>query len=102
MINSWHSRSSTEAGRQIDFNDEQPESGELSIRRSFEPGSNSDDEGHLHSERAHSSRSSTQGERRIDRNDERRAKAFESVRLGFDSVSDIETADVEIRYYRTL
>jgi hypothetical protein len=40
-------RNSTDAGRQIDFNDEQPKSVFGSIRVSFEPDANENDESEL-------------------------------------------------------
>jgi hypothetical protein len=43
MKHSWQ-RISTDAGIQIDVNDEQPESARASIRVSFEPDSNVNDE----------------------------------------------------------
>jgi hypothetical protein len=41
-------RNSTDAGRQIDFNDEQPESALASIRVSVDPDSNCNEQSELH------------------------------------------------------
>jgi hypothetical protein len=63
-------RNSTEAGRQIDCNDEQPESVFDSIRVGFDPDSKANDESNLQSEKDPSPRNSTDGGRQIDFNDE--------------------------------
>jgi hypothetical protein len=63
-------RNSSEAGRQIDFNDEQPESAFASIRVSLDPFSNVNDESDSQSEKDSSPRNSTEAGRQIDFNDE--------------------------------
>jgi hypothetical protein len=63
-------RNSTEAGRQIDSNDEQPESALGSIRVCFDPDSNVNDESDSHGEKDSSPRNSTDAGRQIDFNDE--------------------------------
>jgi hypothetical protein len=63
-------RISTDAGRQIDFNEEQGESARASIRVSFDPGSNVNDESESHSLKEASPRNSTEAGRQIDFNEE--------------------------------
>jgi hypothetical protein len=63
-------RISTEAGRQIDCNDEQLESADAPIRISFDPASNANDERDLHDERESSPRISTEAGRQSAFNDE--------------------------------
>jgi hypothetical protein len=63
-------RNSTEAGRQIDSNDEQSQSALDSIRVSFDPDSNVNDESDLQPEKDFSPRNSTEAGRQIDFNDE--------------------------------
>jgi hypothetical protein len=63
-------RNSTDAGRQIDFNDEQLQSALESIPVSFDPGSNVNDESDSHPEKDLTPRNSTDAGRQIDFNDE--------------------------------
>jgi hypothetical protein len=63
---------STEAGRQIDFNDKQLENAFDAIRVSFDPDSNVNDESDMHSEKDSSPRNSTEAGRQIDFNDEQK------------------------------
>jgi hypothetical protein len=63
-------RNSTDAGRKIDCNDEQPESAPDSIRVSFDPDSNVNDESDWHHWKDSLPRNSTEGGRQIDFNDE--------------------------------
>jgi hypothetical protein len=63
-------RNSTEAGRQIDFNDEEPESAFASIRVSFDPDSNVNDESNSHCAKELSPSNSTDAGRQIDFKDE--------------------------------
>jgi hypothetical protein len=64
-------RNSTEAGRQIDWSDKQPESALASIRISPDPDSNVNDESELHDEKQSASSNSTQAGRQNDFNDEK-------------------------------
>jgi hypothetical protein len=59
----------TEAGIQIDFNDEQPESASAPIRVSFEPDSKVNDESNLQQEKERSERITTEAGRQIDLNE---------------------------------
>jgi hypothetical protein len=61
---------STEAGIQIDSNDEQRSSALASIRVSFDPDSNVNDESDLHAKNECSPRNSTDVGRQIKGNDE--------------------------------
>jgi hypothetical protein len=63
-------RNSTEAGRQIDLNDEQEASALASIRASFDPDSNVNDERDLQQMKELQPRNSTEAGRQIDFNDE--------------------------------
>jgi hypothetical protein len=63
-------RNSTDAGREIDLNDEQPENAFASIRVSFDPDSNVNDESVVHPLKELSPRNSTDAGRKIDLNDE--------------------------------
>jgi hypothetical protein len=65
-------RNSTDAGRQIDCNDEQPESARDSIRLSFDLYSNVNNESDLHNEKERLPRNSTDAGRQNDFNDEQR------------------------------
>jgi hypothetical protein len=80
---------SSEAGRQIDFNDEQPHRTFASIRVNFEPGSNANDESEVHEENEHSPRNSTEAGRQIDSNDEHLENAFASIRVSFEQDSNV-------------
>jgi hypothetical protein len=75
---------STEAGRQIDSNDEQPQSALASIRLSFDPDRNVNDESDVHSEKELSPRNSTEAGRRNDFNDLQLKSAFDSIRVSLD------------------
>jgi hypothetical protein len=61
----------TERGRQIDCNDAQRESAFVSIRLSFDPDSNVNDESEEHDEKEFSERNSTKEGTQTDRNDEK-------------------------------
>jgi hypothetical protein len=61
---------SSDAGRQIDGNDEQPRSALDSIRRSFDPDSNVNDESDPHKKKGFSPTNSTEAGRQIDFSDE--------------------------------
>jgi hypothetical protein len=61
---------SSEAGRQIAFNDEQPGNAFDAIRVSFDPDSNVNDERDVQSEKHLSPRNSTEAGRQIDFSDE--------------------------------
>jgi hypothetical protein len=63
-------RNSTEAGRQIDCNDEQIESADASIRVNFDPISNVNDESDLPDKKERLARDSPEAGREIDRKDE--------------------------------
>jgi hypothetical protein len=63
-------RHSTEAGRQIDCNDEQPQNVAASISASFDPDSNVNDESSVNFEKGTYQRDSTDAGRQIDCNDE--------------------------------
>jgi hypothetical protein len=63
-------RNLSEAGRQIDCNDEQPESARFSIRVSFDPDSNVNDESDLHPVKDLFPRNSTDAGRQMNFNDE--------------------------------
>jgi hypothetical protein len=63
-------RRSTDAGRQIDCNDEQPWSAYASIRASFDPDSNVNEESDLQHQKDFSPRNSTEAGRKIDLRDE--------------------------------
>jgi hypothetical protein len=60
----------SDAGTQIDFNDEQSEKVKPSIRLSFEPDSNENDESDLHLAKECFPRNSTEAGRQTDSNDE--------------------------------
>jgi hypothetical protein len=60
----------SDAGKSIDFSDEQPESALASIRVSFDPDSNVNDESDLHDEKECSPRNLTDEGRQIDCNNE--------------------------------
>jgi hypothetical protein len=72
-------RYSTEAGRQIDFNDEQPENADPSIRVSFDSGSNVNDDIDLHLQKEVSPRDLTEAGRQIDLKDEQEESARCSI-----------------------
>jgi hypothetical protein len=72
---------STEAGRQIDFNDEHLENASASIRVSFDPDSNVNDDSDQHNEKASSPRNSTEAGRQIDLNEKQLENAFASIRV---------------------
>jgi hypothetical protein len=59
----------SEAGRQIESNDEQSESAYASIRVSLDPDSNVNDESDVHDENKRASRHSTEAGTQIDRRD---------------------------------
>jgi hypothetical protein len=82
-------RNSTEAGREIDLNDEQEENAFASIRISFDPDSNVNDESELHDEKQPSPRNSTEAGREIDLNDEQEERAYASIRIRLDADSNI-------------
>jgi hypothetical protein len=63
-------RDSTDAGMQIDCNDEQPRSAFVPIRVSFDPELNENDESELHNKKEESPRNSTEAGRQIDFNAE--------------------------------
>jgi hypothetical protein len=63
-------RNPSDAGRQIDCNEEQPESARASIRVSFEPDSNVNDASDVHPKKDSSPRNSSEAGRQIDFNDE--------------------------------
>jgi hypothetical protein len=63
-------RHSTEAGRQINCNDEQPQNVAASISASFDPDSNVNDEDSVNFEKGTYPRNSTDAGRQIDCNDE--------------------------------
>jgi hypothetical protein len=78
---------SSEAGRQIDFN-EQPRNANASIRDSFVPCSNVNDESDVHEEKEDSPRNSTAAGRQIDFNDEHSQNARASIRVSFEPDSN--------------
>jgi hypothetical protein len=82
-------RNSTEAGRQIDINDEQPPSASDSIRVSFDPNAKVNDESDVQSEKELSPRNSTEAGRQIDCSNEQPRKAEPSIRVSFDPDSNI-------------
>jgi hypothetical protein len=73
----------------MDFNDEQPESARDSIRVSFDPFSNVNDESRLQSEKEPSPRNSTEAGRQIDSNDEHQESVHASIRVNFDPDSNL-------------
>jgi hypothetical protein len=79
----------SDAGRKIDFNDEQPKSALGSIRVSFDPDSNVNDESDLHDEKELSPRNSTEAGRQIDCNDEQPYSARDPIRASFDPYSNV-------------
>jgi hypothetical protein len=64
--NERSARHSTDAGRQIDSMDEHPERVAVSIRASFDPDSNVNEESETHSQKQLSPRSSIEAGREID------------------------------------
>jgi hypothetical protein len=82
------SRNSTDAGRQIDFNNEQLESASASIRVSLDPDSNVSDESDLHKSKERCPRNSTEAGRQIDRRDVQPHSPFGSIRLSLESDSN--------------
>jgi hypothetical protein len=82
-------RNSTEAGRQIDFNDEQSETAFASIWVSFDPDSNVNEESDVHLWKQLSPRNSTDAGRQIDFNNEQSETAFTSIRVSFDPDSNV-------------
>jgi hypothetical protein len=79
---------SSEAGRQIDFNNEQPESASTSIRVSLDPDSNVNVESDLHDAKERSPRQSTDAGRQIDRKDFQPQSPFVSIRVRFEPDSN--------------
>jgi hypothetical protein len=75
-------------GRHIDFNDEQSEKAFASIRVSFDPDSNVNDESDLHEEKELAPRNPTDAGRQTDCNFEQLWKAFDSIRASFDPDSN--------------
>jgi hypothetical protein len=72
-------RDSIEAGRQIDCNDEQLESASSSIRVSFDPDSNVNDDNEVHPLKDLHPRNSTEKGRQIAANDEQPSSALASI-----------------------
>jgi hypothetical protein len=79
----------SEAGRQIDFNDEQPESAVDSIRVSFDPDSNVKSESEPHHEKQSTPRDSTEAGRQIDFSSGQSEIAHASIRISFDPDSNV-------------
>jgi hypothetical protein len=77
-----------EAGRQIDFSDEQPESAHGSIRVSFDPRSNVNDERDFDNSQNRSQRTSTEAGMQIACNDEQSENARVSIRVSLHSDSN--------------
>jgi hypothetical protein len=82
-------RKSTDAGREIDFNDEQQQIAAASIRVSFDPDSNVNDESDVHPIKVQAPRNSTDAGKQMDSNDEQLESACDSTRVRFDPDSNI-------------
>jgi hypothetical protein len=79
----------SDAGRQTEFNDAQSESAFASIRVSFDPDSNVNDESNSHQLKEHFPRVSTEAGRQTDSNESQDMNADDSIRVSFDSDSNV-------------
>jgi hypothetical protein len=73
-------RNSTEAGRQIDFNDQQPWNAAVSIRVSFDPSSNVNDQSESQDANERLPRTSTEAGRQIDCRDHPNAPRLKKLK----------------------
>jgi hypothetical protein len=88
-------RNPTDAGRQSDSNDSQEETAYSSMRVSFDPDSNANDESERHDLKQDGPRNSTDAGRQINSNDSQDESAYSSIRFSFEPGSNVNKQSEE-------
>jgi hypothetical protein len=92
----------SDAGIKNDFNDEQPRNAPSSIRLSFDPDSNVNDESDLHQQKDPPQRTSTDAGIQIVLSDEHEANEFSEIRVSVDPNSNVnEESNVHSKKQRS-